>query len=219
MAALQSWGSCARTRAHCAGFVPPHASWGGGNACRMEHRHAEITGTHSALHTFTDTHSNTHTLPPGRSQPQASSDPPSPPHLPSPLSPLSPALAAASSSLSPSPSPHWARSGGSGLSRRPHGTWHGFRGPAQPSAAVRAARPSPLVAAERQEAVGSGRRLCRRLSGTLSLEVKHPSAVSRAELNKGPCPWHGVGGREESRQWGPRGVAPPPCSSTPTQAP
>lgn len=51
---------------------------------RMEHGHAGITGTHSALHTSTDTHTHhTHTpsnshSPPGRSQPQASSHPPKP---------------------------------------------------------------------------------------------------------------------------------------------
>lgn len=44
MAAVRSWGSCARTRARCAGFVPPHASWGGGNTqdgarTRRDHRH------------------------------------------------------------------------------------------------------------------------------------------------------------------------------------
>lgn len=92
-----------------------------------------------------------------------------------------------------------------------------------PSAELGAERPSPLVAAERETRrgeVGSGCRLRRWLSQhRLSQEAKYRGAGCCAELNKGLCPWHGVGGREESRQWGPGGVVPPPCSFTPTQAP
>lgn len=52
----------------------------------------------------------------------------------------------------------------------------------------------------------------------LSQEEKYQGSGCCSALNKGLCPWHGVGGREESRQWGPGGWYPAPHSFTPTQA-
>lgn len=49
----------------------------------------------------------------------------------------------------------------------------------------------------------------------LSREAKYRGSSCCTTLNKGLCPWHGVGGREESCQWGPGGWYPHPAASRP----
>lgn len=49
----------------------------------------------------------------------------------------------------------------------------------------------------------------------LNREAKYRGRGCCAALNRGLCPWHGVGGQEESCQWGPGGWYPHPAASRP----
>lgn len=91
MAAVRSWGSCARTRARCAGFVPPHASWGGGNTqdgarTRRDHRHP-LSLAHVHRHPHHHAHPLQQPQPPGK-VPAPGFQPPPKPSPPS-FTPLS----------------------------------------------------------------------------------------------------------------------------------